>query len=94
MNLKQIKELKKIQSKIANFKKIENQKIIHDDVIQGLNISIYMDQDYNIEINLMDNEVDIQRYSFNDLLEFSIKINKMKNEVAQLKQAYIEKLMK
>jgi hypothetical protein len=94
MNLKQIKELKKMQSKLTNLQNLQNKKILHDDVIQRMNISIYMDQDYNLEIELMDDEVDIERYSFKDLLEFSIKINKMKNEVAQLKQAYIEKLMK
>jgi hypothetical protein len=94
MNLKQIKELKKMQSKLLNLQNLQNKKILHEDVMQELNIAMYMDQDYNIEIKLMDDEVDIERYSFNDLLEFSIKINKMKNEVAQLKQAYIEKLMK
>jgi len=91
MNIKEIMDIKK---KLDRLNKIKEQKILHDDVIQRLNIVIYMDQDYNIEIDLMDNEVDIERYSFNDLLEFSKKINKMKNDVGQLKQSYIEKLMK
>lgn len=90
MKMKEIIEMKR---KLDNLGKIKEQKIFHDDVIERLNIVIYMDQDYNTEIELMDEEVDIERYSFNDLLEFSNKIQKMKNDVALIKQAYIEKLM-
>lgn len=88
-----MKEIMEIKRKLDNLNKIKEQKILHDDVMQGLNIAIYMDQDYNTEIQLLDDEVDIERYSFNDLLAFSNRIQKMKNEVALIKQAYIEKLM-
>jgi len=57
-----IKELKQLKKQLENATKVSQLKLKHNEFIQHLNLVVYMDQDYNIEIELMDEEKDFKDF--------------------------------